>query len=265
MSDTVDRWGQFHARWHGMHNFLMAGECFPIEYELPPPDQIVDMLRRDPDSRIQPSSDGGKATRVDISAAFRALPLDTAMEQRFSLAHFKLANFYGRGQLLDGFEDAVLNRWRDLLTEHGFVFNRCGAYIFISGKGCGSSYHMDFSHVLAWQRYGIKRFCSFRDPHRWAPVDLRKRFLREYATYHEWFTPPEAATPHDIHELVQTPGTVVWNTFLTPHWVLAGKDEVAVSINISHGGLRLADGPLCPHEEEVEQWRKETAAAAPRY
>jgi len=261
VKDIVNTWDQFKSRWHGLRNFLLEGECFPLEYELPPLDQIVDTLRHDPDARIQESSDGGQANRTDISAHFRALPIERAMDERFTLAHFKLANFFGPGQLLDGFEEAVLNRWRNLLTDHGFAFNRCYPIIFISGKGCGSSYHMDFSHVMAWQRYGTKRFRSFRDPHRWTPTDVRKRFFQEHGNYHEWFSPPVETQPEDIHELVQSPGTALWNTFLTPHWVLAGADEVAMSINLSHGGLRLADGPLCPHESELETWRAEKESA----
>jgi hypothetical protein len=49
------------------------------------------------------------------------------------------------------------------------------------------------------------------------------------------------------------PGDVLWNAFLTPHWVEA-SDSVTYSINISHGGLRL-NGELCRHEQELEDWR----------
>ena len=34
------------------------------------------------------------------------------------------------------------------------------------------------------------------------------------------------------------PGDLLWNQLLTPHWVTAGADKAAFSLNISHGGLR---------------------------
>ena len=48
--------------------------------------------------------------------------------------------------------------------------------------------------------------------------------------------------------------SVLFNKLLTPHWVEAVGEEVAVSLNISHGGLRLR-GELCRNERELEAWR----------
>ena len=48
--------------------------------------------------------------------------------------------------------------------------------------------------------------------------------------------------------------SVLFNKLLTPHWVEAVGSEVAVSLNISHGGLRLR-GELCRNERELEAWR----------
>ena len=47
---------------------------------------------------------------------------------------------------------------------------------------------------------------------------------------------------------------MLFNKLLTPHWVEAVGEEVAVSLNISHGGLRLR-GELCRNERELEAWR----------
>ena len=54
--------------------------------------------------------------------------------------------------------------------------------------------------------------------------------------------------------MAMTPGDVLFNKLLTPHWVQALGEEVAVSLNISHGGLRL-DGEVCRNESELEQQR----------
>jgi hypothetical protein len=56
------------------------------------------------------------------------------------------------------------------------------------------------------------------------------------------------------------PGDVLWNVLLTPHWVEAGE-EVALSVNISHGGVRL-HGKLFRHEQELEDHRRQQAEKA---
>ncbi len=256
-NQTVRTWDDFQRRWDGIHNFLLEGAAFGIDYKLPPLERIIDEMRFDPDARISVNSGGGKRNPTDISAHIRALPLERVMEEPFAMAHFKLANFDRPGGLLEGFEKKVMDRWRNLLSENGFVFNRCYPIIFISGKGAASSYHMDFSHVLAWQQYGTKRFCSFKDPHRWAPTETRRKFFDGHKNYHEWFAPPADMQKADVVELDMPPGSMLWNAFLTPHWVLGQDDAVTLSINLSHGGLRLKDGPLCPHEAELERWRAE--------
>ena len=76
---------------------------------------------------------------------------------------------------------------------------------------------------------------------------------------------PAELKPEDALCYTMKEGDVLWNAFLTPHWVEA-SDAVAMSFNISHGGLRL-DGQLCPHEQEVEDYRRthpDRVAAAPQ-
>jgi hypothetical protein len=133
------------------------------------------------------------------------------------------------------------------LSSAGFTWTRCYPIIFISGPQCATNYHMDYSHVLAWQIYGTKIFTGLKDPDRWAPLETRihsKGVLR-----------PEGITVDDGLTYEMTPGTVLWNTFLTPHWVEA-SDKIACSINISHGGL-CYQGKYYRHEEEVKQWQHE--------
>ena len=137
----------------------------------------------------------------------------------------------------------------------GFTFERCYPIIFISGKGCATNYHMDFSHVLAWQICGTKRFCGLQDPDRWAPREVRVDYKPE------GFTKPAALTESDALCYEMRPGDVLWNALLTPHWVEAGA-EVAMSINLSHGGIRYR-GELCPHEAELMAHRGANPVAAP--
>jgi hypothetical protein len=114
---------------------------------------------------------------------------------------------------------------------------------------------MDFSHVLAWQIYGTKRFCGLRDPDRWAPKEARVTYAPAN------FAKPAELGDDDALCYDMTPGTTLWNCLLTPHWVEAAN-EVAMSVNISHGGLRL-NGRLCPHERELEEYRAVNPQKAP--
>jgi hypothetical protein len=106
---------------------------------------------------------------------------------------------------------------------------------------------MDRSHVIAWQRHGVKRFWGLRDPDRWAPLEER---MKPGGTVRR----PPGIGEGDALVYEMGPGDVLWNTLLTPHWVEA-TDQVAYSLNLSHGGLRL-NGRLCRHEQELEDWRQ---------
>ncbi len=239
---TVRTWSEFQHHWAGIHNFQMAGDCVPFDFEVPPLERVISELREDEMARITSGARGKRSQLEDIAAEFRAKPLAEAMAGPFALAHFKLSRFDAPGKFLHGFERRVLDPWRTALREAGFTFDRCYPIIFISGKNCATNYHMDLSHVVAWQIYGKKRFCGLQDPRRWAPYELRMNCKGPEVSL------PDALTDADTLCYAMSPGAVVWNAMLTPHWVEAGN-EVAMSINFSHGGLRY-QGQLCPHEQE---------------
>src|SRR5690606_24128687 len=115
--------------------------------------------------RITPGSRGDALdVSTDIAASFRAMSIERALASPFALAHFKLSEFDAPGKCLHGFKERVLDRWTAALRAWGFTWTRCYPIIFISGPGCATNYHMDFSHVLACQVYGTKRFCGLRNP-----------------------------------------------------------------------------------------------------
>lgn len=259
VASTVRTWTEFQHRWGGVHNFLLGGECVPFAFALPPLDRVVEELRADDLARITPGTRGDRLQLDDMAAVFRARPIDQALDQPFALAHFQLSRFDAPGRFLHGFRQQVLDPWRTALQTAGFTFERCYPIIFISGRGCATNYHMDLSHVLAWQVYGRKRFCGLKDPDRWAPHDVRVNYQPT------GFARPPALADDDALCYDMGPGDVLWNVLLTPHWVEAG-DEVAVSINLSHGGIRYR-GELCPHERELVAYRAahpELAPAAPK-
>jgi hypothetical protein len=257
MHFTVNTWDDFRDAWDGVHNFLMSGECVPFEFNFPPIDRVVEEMRQHPEARI---GRGIKADRLtaenDFADQFRATPIERALRSPFSLAHFRLSEFDAPGKFLHGFKQRVLDRWQSALLANGFTYERCYPIVFISGPGAATNYHMDFSHVLAWQIYGVKKFCGLKVPGRWAP-------WRERVNYKPYQLPmPAGITADDTLCYDMPPGAVLWNTLLTPHWVEAGDAEVAMSINLSHGGLRL-NGRLCPFEQELEDYRHANPSAAP--
>ena len=104
--------------------------------------------------------------------------------------------------------------------------------------------------MLAWQIYGTKRFCGLKDPNRWAPREVRVNYQAGQ------FARPSELTDADALCHAMRPGDALWNVLLTPHWVEAG-DEVALSVNISHGGLRYR-GKLSRNEQELVEHREKT-------
>lgn len=253
MQKTVRTWQAFRQEWDGVLNFLMAGECVPFAFAMPPVAQVIEEVRRDPEARIWRGAKGDALDKTDISDAFRALPIPQAVHAPVQMSHFKLSNFYGPGQLFHGFEAQVMEPWRQALAAAGFTWTRCYPILFLSGPHCATNYHLDGSHVVAWQREGVKRFVGLKDPHRWASQEERLQ-------YSKGVTRPEGITADDELAYEMKPGDVLWNALLTPHWVEAA-DHVTYSLNLSHGGLRL-DGRLCPHEAELEAWRARQDAAS---
>jgi hypothetical protein len=246
---TVTTWNEFRQAFDGVLNFLMAGECVPFSFDMPPVEQVIDEIRRDPDARIVSGVKGGSLDRTDTSEQFRKLPIEEAANAQFQMSHYRLPNLYGSGKLFHGFEAQVMEPWRQALVAAGFTWTRCYPIVFSSGPHSATNYHMDPSNVLAWQRCGTKRFCGMKDPDRWAPFDVRMEEPGDQVQR------PEEITDADILCYEMAPGDVLWNVLLTPHWVEA-SDHVTYSINISHGGLRL-DGRLCPHEQELKDFQKD--------
>lgn len=254
MHHTVATWEEFRDAWDGVHNFRLAGECVPFGFDFPPLARIVDELRVHPEARL---GSGARADRIknEQGADFRTQPLSELLAGPFSLSHFRLSAFDEPGRCLHGFGEKVFMPWLDALRAQGFTWERCYPIIFISGAGAATNYHMDFSHVLAWQIHGRKRFCGLKAPGRWAPHRTRVN----YRTFE--LVKPSALTEDDALCYDMGPGDTLWNALLTPHWVEADA-EPAMSINLSHGGLRL-HGRLAPFEAELEAFRQANPEQAP--
>lgn len=256
MHRTAKTWEQFNELWHGPMNFRMDASLADFAFEFPPLDQVVDELRRDDKANAGAGAKGRALDMKHLSLdEFRAIPIDTLLDGPFSLAHFSLSVFDAPGKCLHGFGEKVLKHWQNQLTKAGFTWERCYPIIFISGKGSATNYHMDYSHVMAWQVYGEKRFCGLRHPDQWADEQTRLTYANERQPK------PQAIREEDSLCYDMRPNDMLWNVLLTPHWVEAG-DQPAMSINISHGGLRLR-GKLSPNEQELETYRQNNPDKAP--
>lgn len=228
--------------WNDRRNFLIGPELISFDTTLPSAEDIVDILRKHPDSRVEflGMEDGPK--KDALIEKFKTAPLEEVIDLPFSLANFFLSAFYGPGQFLEHFQKDVMIPWRTLLSSVGLTWQRSYPIFFISGKNCSSTYHVDVSHVVAWQVHGIKVFNGFADPEGHAPVqdivDNRSDYRVE--------VPPDF-DPEKILTYRMEPGDILWNQLLTPHWV-DSEDEIAVSVNISHGGIAHR-GEFCPNEQ----------------
>lgn len=238
---AAQNWDDFRRLWSGTQNVVLKDACVPFSFRMPPVEEVVDAVRGVPEARLYL---GGVAEPVVDARreAFVDAPIEEAMDTCFSLALFKLDRLFGQGELLEGFEDQVMEPWRDALSAAGFTWRRCYPILFISGKGSDTRYHMDNSHVVAWQMEGVKRFCWLREPEKWAPKALRLTDRHPPM--------PEGLEEEDTICFDMHPGDVLWNQLLTPHWVEAPADRATYSFNISHGGVRL-NGELCPFEKEL--------------
>ena len=257
MHRTAENWQDFQNLWDGSINFRINPAMLDLSFELPSLDRIVDEVRQDEHAIVHTGQKGAKFHRELLSIEqFRATPIDQLMTQPFALSHFKLSRFDAPGRFLHGFGEKVLRKWQDRLTDNGFTFERCYPIVFISGIGCATNYHMDYSHVFAWQIHGQKRFCGLKNPDQWADQAIRHNY------HHHKPDKPDAI--REEHSLCydMRPGDMLWNALLTPHWVEAG-DEPAMSINISHGGLRYK-GKLSPNEQALETFRETQPDQAPQ-
>ena len=241
MHFTVETWDEFKEQWGGVINFLMDGEMAAFRFDLPPLADALDQLRRSPNTRIYKGEKSPSFIHEDISEDFRALPIEEALESPFNIANFELDEFYGPGRLFHRLEESWVEPWRRSLEQNGFTYRECFPIVFVSGRNCATNYHLDYSHVMAWQRYGTKLFYGLKDPDRWTTPEQRLRCELN-------MTKPTEIIEDDILCYEMPPGSVLWNAISTPHWVDAA-DEVALTMSMVHRGLRL-NGKLCPHEED---------------
>ncbi len=85
----------FRQLWNGELNFLIDPELFKFELPLVPVEEVVDILRRDSEARIQFLDDSlSDAEQHDRVEKFKAAPIEEAVEMPVSLAHFHLHRTY---------------------------------------------------------------------------------------------------------------------------------------------------------------------------
>ncbi|MEU3096483.1 hypothetical protein ABZ690_17200 [Streptomyces sp. NPDC006967] len=251
-TEVVATGTRFVERWRRAPNFPISSALFRPEFRFPDALEVLDFLRKDDRTRVTLLGEESQAIRTARTLAFRNAPLEEVAAWPFRLVHFDLHRFYG--SFLQGFQEQVMIPWRVLLSSLGFTWQRCYPILFMSSQGCSSTYHVDNSHGLVWQVEGTKRFHSFHEAQRFAPVEaaVQGRITSER---------PPPYEPEDLHHMLMAPGDLLWNHILTPHWVTA-ESPLTVSVNISHGGLthqgRLAEREVALRrhwdEHPAEPW-----------
>lgn len=259
---VAETWGGAADMFPSEQNFMLSGEClagWASAFRFPSGAAIVDVLRNHSGARIttgQPrktldSLDLGTDTEgLAFAEQFRAAPLDQVLSEPFALAHFGLEAFDIPGGLLEGLRAQLVEPWAVALQSAGFTFHRCYPILFITntgGKCADTSYHMDKSNVVACQVHGRKRWTWLREPSKWADQETRLTHTAGQLQR------PDELTEDDTVVAEMGPGDCLFNKLLTPHWVEGVGDEVAVSLNISHGGLAL-NGKLMRNEDELMQY-----------
>lgn len=247
-SDPACSWSEFQRRWGGAHNFLVEGELALFDYAVPPLERIIEETRHSENAIFRSGVKGDAFDLTDIKEEFLQLPLEDALTSRFVLAHFRLhPHLSGPGQVFEGIDELWAEPWRRQLLDHGFTFDNVFPILFASGPHSASNYHMDFTHQLAWQCYGTKKFHGLKEPDRWTTLEERAKFKLEGAVK------PAGIRPEHEYAIEQPPGTVLWNAVLTPHWVET-FGECAATLTLVHSGLRF-NGELCRRVQEWEEWR----------
>jgi hypothetical protein len=229
LEDIVETAGQFVARWCVPPNFRVADDLAPFNRTFPDILQVLDAVRKDPETRVAILGAADPAVRTARTLAFATAPLDDITTWPFRLVHFNLSQFYP--VLLRDFQAQVMIPWRTYLSSLGFTWQRCAPALFISSAGTHSTYHADNSHGLVWQIEGTKTFHSARLPDHMAPVEaaISGEITAELPPPHD---------PTDVLSIRMHPGDLLWSHTLTPHWVTT-ESPLAMSVTLSHGGLCL--------------------------
>jgi len=242
LNDEVFDLKIFKHKWSGVNNFKFKNPNHIFNFEFPEITKIIDILRKDNEVKIFSGEKRNKLNRR-INIHLKKISLEKLCDNKFQLSHFNLNKYFKKNEFLFNFDKIVLNQWKLLLKNNGFTWDRCYPIIFISGKKSFTNYHIDYSHVLAWQIFGEKNFFSIKNQKKY--ISIEERILSKNIKV------PSFLKKSDIIKHQNTPGDLLWNCFLTPHWIESGN-EIALSLNISHGGLRY-NHKLCFYENIIKK------------
>lgn len=249
----VTTWLEFTQRWSCVYNFFLSGELTSsFDFDLPPLEQLVEEVRRDEGAIFRTGTKQDEFDLTQIPEA-KTMDLEKLFQRSFVLAHFALAErLGGKGQVFDGIQERWLKPWEERLAAQGFTWERIFPILFVSGPHSATQYHMDYTHQLAWQRYGTKHFHGLKNPDHWTTPELRGRCELK------GMVKPAAITEADVYTLVQPPDTMLWNAAFTPHWVET-FDKPAATLTLAHASLRH-HGQLCPHAVEFFAYQEKLKA-----
>jgi hypothetical protein len=255
-SPTVASPVDFEARWHTPPNFWLTPDAAggKFDFTFPSALEVLDVLRHDPRTRVTFLGETTEAERTALATHFTRQPVEEIATWPFRLVHFELFRHYHG--ILRGFQETVMIPWRTNMASRGFSWQRCYPILFISTLGCSSTYHVDLSHGLVWQVEGRKIFRSHVRPDEVISASDAIRTM----TGRVEVPPMDQRVAANVQVADMAAGDLLWSHCLTPHWVTADS-PVAMSINISHGGLMRA-GDIAMREQVLrEHWDRNPSEA----
>ena len=124
---------QFLTHLSQTQNFLIAAELFPFEMDMPPVEEVIDILRRDDETKVRSPLQKHKDDEGELTRWVRTAAIEEILEKGcFGLSNFELSRFYGPGQFLCELQDKIMIPWRTFLSQNGYTWQRCAPYIFLS-------------------------------------------------------------------------------------------------------------------------------------
>ena len=90
----IEHWGQ-------KQNFLIASECISFDMGMPPVEEVVGILRRDPAATVRNAEQRPCEADESFVDWAKTAPLEQMIERGgFWITHLDLHHFYGPGQFL---------------------------------------------------------------------------------------------------------------------------------------------------------------------
>ena len=103
---------QFLTNLQQTQNFLLASELFAFEMKMPPIADVIDILRRDDETRVRSPVETIKDEEGELTRWVRTAPIEELIDTGgFAMSNFELSRFYEPNNFLHEFQDRFLQHY----------------------------------------------------------------------------------------------------------------------------------------------------------